>query len=45
MLVNMQLFLAVALKTPYRDGKPRDDESCEKRFWYMLVGSMSLSAW
>lgn len=44
MLVNMQLFLAVALKTPYRDEKPRENESCEKRFQYVLLGSMSLSA-
>lgn len=47
MLVNVQLLLAVALKTPYRDGKPRDSESCEKRFqstcWFNVLVSLVMS--
>lgn len=37
MLVNVQLLLAVALKIPYKDGKPRDSENCEKRFQSTLL--------
>lgn len=54
MLVNMQLLLAVALKTPYRVGKPRDSASCEKSFHFRTrwlvqclcqLGNVTCSVW